>query len=42
MEACSRGSELVDFFNVPKQDSNLTSKYIQTSRLDELVKDPKP
>ncbi|XP_045833631.1 uncharacterized protein LOC123924712 isoform X1 [Trifolium pratense] len=35
-------SGLEDFFNVPKQDSKLTSKYIQTSRLDELAKEPKP
>ncbi|CAK8574926.1 unnamed protein product [Lathyrus sativus] len=36
-------SGLEDFLNVPKQDSNLTSKYIQTtSRLDELAKEPKP
>jgi hypothetical protein len=34
-------SGLEDFFNVPKQDSNLTSKYIQTSRLDEVAKKPK-
>ncbi|CAJ2655888.1 unnamed protein product [Trifolium pratense] len=35
-------SGLEDFFNVPKQESNLTSKYIQTSRLDELSKEPIP
>jgi len=33
-------SGLEDFFIVPKQESNLTSKYIQTSRLDELAKEP--
>jgi hypothetical protein len=35
-------SGLEDFFIVPKQESNLTSKYIQTSRLDELAKEPIP
>ncbi|WJX43066.1 hypothetical protein P8452_30219 [Trifolium repens] len=35
-------SGLEDFFIVPKQESNLASKYIQTSRLDELAKEPIP
>ncbi|PNY12496.1 hypothetical protein L195_g009127 [Trifolium pratense] len=34
-------SGLEDFFNVPKQDLNLTSKYTETSRLDKLAKKPK-
>ncbi|KEH28932.1 hypothetical protein MtrunA17_Chr4g0007631 [Medicago truncatula] len=33
-------SGLENFFIVPKQESNLTSKYIQSSRLDELAKEP--
>ncbi|CAI8600963.1 unnamed protein product [Vicia faba] len=37
---CTLTGGLEDFFNVPKQDSNLTLKY--TSRLDELAKEPKP
>ena len=36
-------SGLEDFLDVPKQESNLTSKYTQTSRLDHVLKEePNP